>query len=226
MAGRKVTEVPARVDFAGGWLDVPRFAVDDGYVVNCTIIPFMRKEDPSYRPCSGVGGSAAHAILNGQDPFLSEANAGVGWQDPAVILETGLCVWKSGIRPRLAFKSNGDMIRDRIWLEDSCQSHDTATIVEFERDYSAIRAASVLAARAVQYNDYEMLCLAVQASYRAQLAEGMPPVPDRELSFAHKYCGSGHGGYILRMSHPRRSVYNLDAGSGCFVIQPYLKPPQ
>ena len=36
---RAPQEAPLRVDFAGGWLDVPRFARPDGYIVNCTISP-------------------------------------------------------------------------------------------------------------------------------------------------------------------------------------------
>jgi hypothetical protein len=34
----------------------------------------------------------------------SELDLGVGWQDPAVIRETGLCVWHSGPAPVLDFK--------------------------------------------------------------------------------------------------------------------------
>ena len=55
-------------------------------------------------PGAGLGGSAAHALINGRDPVQSELDLGVGWQDPAVIRETGLCVWRSGPKPVLDFK--------------------------------------------------------------------------------------------------------------------------
>jgi len=35
------TEAPLRVDFAGGWLDVPRFAREGEFVVNCAISPLV-----------------------------------------------------------------------------------------------------------------------------------------------------------------------------------------
>jgi hypothetical protein len=59
---------------------------------------------PYQAPGAGLGGSAAHAFLNGKDPVQSELDLGVGWQDPAVIRETGLCVWRSGPKPVLDFK--------------------------------------------------------------------------------------------------------------------------
>jgi len=59
---------------------------------------------PYNAPGAGLGGSAAHALLNGKDPVQSELDLGVGWQDPAVIRETGLCVWRSGSKPVLDFK--------------------------------------------------------------------------------------------------------------------------
>ena len=34
-------EVPLRVDFAGGWLDVPRFSQKGGFIVNCAIKPLV-----------------------------------------------------------------------------------------------------------------------------------------------------------------------------------------
>lgn len=36
---RAPTDAPLRVDFAGGWLDVPRLARPDGFIVNCAITP-------------------------------------------------------------------------------------------------------------------------------------------------------------------------------------------
>ena len=51
------------------------------------------------------------ALLSGEDGVGSELKLGVGWQDPAIIQETGICVWKSGLHPELHFKRNGDMLR-------------------------------------------------------------------------------------------------------------------
>jgi len=117
-------EVPLRVDFAGGWLDVPRLSRPSSYIVNCAITPFVTKENWPYKKCSGVGGSAAWAILNGKDAVASELGNDVGWQDPAVIQETGLCVWKSGNRPVLEFKSNPSFLRNKMviyWTGKSIQ---------------------------------------------------------------------------------------------------------
>ena len=88
--------VPLRVDFAGGWLDVPRYARKGSYVVNCAITPMVSLCEWPYEKRSGLGGSGAWAMLEGRDPVASELALGVGWQDPAVIAETGLCVWRSG----------------------------------------------------------------------------------------------------------------------------------
>ena len=104
----RMPSVPARVDLAGGWLDVPRFARRDGYIVNCAITPFAQPDGP-YRPGAGVGGSAAFAVFQGKPAVEDELQHGVGWQDPAVILETGLCVWRSGPRPRLQLKTSGKL---------------------------------------------------------------------------------------------------------------------
>src|SRR6185295_7341183 len=93
---RAPEEAPLRVDFAGGWLDVPRFARAGAYVVNCAISPTVSLRDWPYERNAGLGGSGAWALLNGKDGVGSELDLGVGWQDPAVISETGLCVWRSG----------------------------------------------------------------------------------------------------------------------------------
>ena len=92
---------PLRVDFGGGWLDVPRLARDGAYIVNCAISPTVSLREWPYERKAGLGGSGAWALLNGRDGVGSELDLGVGWQDPAVIAETGLCVWRSGQRPVL-----------------------------------------------------------------------------------------------------------------------------
>ena len=80
---------PLRVDFGGGWLDVPRHAIEGGVVVNLTVTPGVSSRDwGKYRIKSGMGGSAANSILKGEDGVKSEVEElGVGWQDPAVIKE-------------------------------------------------------------------------------------------------------------------------------------------
>ena len=98
---RAPLKVPVRVDFAGGWLDVPKYALEGAYIVNCTITPFVSKSDWPYEKKSGLGGSAAWAILKGEDGVQSELDLGVGWQDAAAINETGLCAWRSGPKPEL-----------------------------------------------------------------------------------------------------------------------------
>jgi hypothetical protein len=81
-------QVPARVDLAGGWLDVPSKADPRGFIVNCAITPFAHPDGP-YAPGSGVGGSAAVAVFEGKRAIETELAWGAGWQDPAIIQETG-----------------------------------------------------------------------------------------------------------------------------------------
>lgn len=80
---------PLRVDFGGGWLDVPRHAIEGAVVVNLAVTPGVSSRDwGKYRIKSGMGGSAANSILKGEDGVKSEVEElGVGWQDPAVIKE-------------------------------------------------------------------------------------------------------------------------------------------
>eukprot|EP00341_Mesodinium_pulex_P004235 CAMPEP_0116981776 /NCGR_PEP_ID=MMETSP0467-20121206/59929_1 /TAXON_ID=283647 /ORGANISM="Mesodinium pulex, Strain SPMC105" /LENGTH=80 /DNA_ID=CAMNT_0004676103 /DNA_START=252 /DNA_END=494 /DNA_ORIENTATION=- len=76
-------------------------------------------EDWSYEKSSGVGGSGAYMILtseNIQEALEKELNLGVGWQDPAVINETGLCVWKSGLKPQLEMKTDGSFVKGKLAL--------------------------------------------------------------------------------------------------------------
>lgn len=153
---RAPVETPLRVDFAGGWLDVPRFARPGGSIVNCAISPLVSLADWPYRARSGLGGSAAYAVLQGDDGVRSEMNLGVGWQDPAVILETGLCVWKSGLEPRLEFKGDGEMLRGRMALLWTGQPHDTPGVVALARDFARIERAGALARRAVCCGSLEL----------------------------------------------------------------------
>jgi cytidyltransferase-like protein len=191
------TEAPLRVDFAGGWLDVPRFAMPGEYVVNCAISPLVSLREWPYEKQAGLGGSGAWALLNGRDGVDSEIDLGVGWQDPAVIRETGLCVWRSGPKPVLDFKHNGDFLTGRMAIYWTGTSHDTPGVANLPRDYAGIAQSARIARDGVLGADIRKLAEAVKLYHATQLAEGMKPLPDIDRSIAHKYCGGGHGGYAL-----------------------------
>jgi cytidyltransferase-like protein len=72
------THAPLRVDFAGGWLDVPKYACKGAYIVNCAISPYVSINDWQYELRSGLGGSGAWALLNGDEGVESETALGVG----------------------------------------------------------------------------------------------------------------------------------------------------
>lgn len=191
--------IPLRVDFAGGWLDVPRFAQPDGFIVNAAVDWIIEPrffDSIPCRPGSGLGGSAVWAILQGKEAFASELNNGVGWQDPAIVLETGLCVWKSGPKPELLLKSDGKWFNYHIGLFDTYIPHVTRCITEVTRDYVAIKKASRIARNSVLLQDSEGLCISVDMSYATQLSEGMNPLPYMGEE-AKKYCGAGYGGYAM-----------------------------
>jgi cytidyltransferase-like protein len=192
---------PLRVDFGGGWLDVPRLAREGAYIVNCAISPTVSLREWPFERNSGLGGSGAWALLNGKDGVGSELSLGVGWQDPAVIAETGLCVWRSGHRPVLEVKTSGDMLRGRMALLWTGAPHDTPGIVSGARDYDAIARAGATAREAVWHSDLGGLAAAVRESYAVQLAEGMDALPgaNGEIpgALAWKYCGGGFGGYAV-----------------------------
>ena len=138
---RAPQEAPLRVDFAGGWLDVPRFARPGGYVVNCAISPTVSLRSWPYERNAGLGGSGAWALLNGKDGVDSELDLGVGWQDPAVIAESGLCVWRSGRRPDLELKTDGAFLRGRMAVFWTGTPHSTPGVANQSRDYDAIERA-------------------------------------------------------------------------------------
>ncbi|PAW73552.1 MAG: cytidyltransferase [Verrucomicrobiia bacterium Tous-C4TDCM] len=191
------TEAPLRVDFAGGWLDVPRFARDGEFVVNCAISPLVSLRDWPYEKQAGLGGSGAWALLNGKDGIDSELDLGVGWQDPAVIRETGLCVWRSGQRPALDFKHNGDFLKGRMAIYWTGTPHDTPGAADLPRDYDRIAESGRIARQGVLESSLEVLSRGVDLYHATQLDEGMDPLPDLPGALARKYCGGGHGGYAL-----------------------------
>jgi len=208
--------VPLRVDFAGGWLDVPKLAKKGGYIVNCTIKPAVSLYEWNYELCSGLGGSGAWSMLNGRDGIEEELNNRVGWQDPAIIQETGLCVWRSGEKPVLHFKRNPDFLNGKLFLYWTNQHHETKSLVDKERNYDRIFYAGCKAKDAVVNEDFFLLCEAIKMSYDVQLEEGMKGLPDLGED-AKKYCGGGHGGYALYMFEYEPKV------DGLFAVTPYMR---
>lgn len=191
------TEAPLRVDFAGGWLDVPRFSRPGDFIVNCAISPLVSLREWPFEKQAGLGGSGAWALLNGRDGVDSEIDLGVGWQDPAVIRETGLCVWRSGHSPVLDFKHNGDFLTGRMAIFWTGHPHDTPGAAELPRDYDLIARSSHIAREGVLRADIALLASAMNLYHEAQLAEGMDPLPKLAGALGAKYCGGGHGGYAL-----------------------------
>lgn len=191
------TEAPLRVDFAGGWLDVPRFSRPGEFIVNCAISPMVSLREWPYEKQAGLGGSGAWALLNGRDSFESEINLGVGWQDPAVIRETGLCVWRSGTTPVLDFKRNGDFLNGKLAILWTAGSHDTPGVVNVNRDYDHIALSARIAREGALQADIQLLAEGISIYHATQLAEGMQALPTIPGAIAHKYCGGGYGGYAL-----------------------------
>jgi len=220
---RAPVQAPLRVDFGGGWLDVPSLARVGGYVVNCAISPLVSLQNWRYEPRSGLGGSGAYALLQGDDGVRAELDLGVGWQDPAVIRETGLCVWRSGSEPVLDFKRNGEMLNGRMALLWTGVSHDTPSLTGQERDYDKIERAGRIARQAVQDESVERLAEAVRCSYEVQLGEGMEPLPPVAWALAQKYCGGGWGGYAVYLFVSRNDRDTFVADQDAIAVEPYLR---
>jgi len=214
--------VPLRVDFAGGWLDVPKFSRRGAYIVNCAISPLVSEESWPYEMGSGLGGSAANAILKMRNGTSSELALGVGWQDPAVIEETGLCVWRSGKLPVLDFKANPDWLRGRMLAVFTGKSHHTPGLVGRKRDYDAIEHAGAVAREAVLRENLAGLAEAVRMSYAVQRKEGMKPLPSIGRALAFKYLGGGYGGYALYLFARRAERDAAAKRKGAKTIEPFL----
>lgn len=218
------TEAPLRVDFAGGWLDVPRFSKAGEFVVNCSISPLVSLRDWSYEKQSGLGGSGAWALLNGRCGVESEIDLGVGWQDPAVIRETGLCVWRSGKSPVLDFKQSGDFLRGKMAIFWTGKQHDTPGVVDVSRDYDRIAESSQVARTAVLESDLTALGNAVDMYHQVQLAEGMDELEPLGKSIAHKYCGGGYGGYALYLFDTEKDRDQAVADcDDALAIEPFVR---
>ena len=217
---------PLRVDFGGGWLDVPRHARTGAYIVNCAISPTVSLREWPYERNAGLGGSGAWALLNGKDGIGSELDLGVGWQDPAVIAETGLCVWRSGPRPVLEVKTNGEFLSGRMALLWTGSPHDTPGMADGARNYDAIEHAGATARKAVWQGNLAGLAAAVRESYAVQRAEGMDALPGEvgELpgALAWKYCGGGFGGYAVYL-FAEKTARDAACGRANFrAVEPYV----
>ncbi len=216
--------VPLRVDFAGGWLDVPENSIPGEYVVNCSISPTVSLKEWLYRQGAGLGGSGGWGVLNGWDPVASELGLGVGWQDPAVIAETGACVWKSGLKPELDFKNTGEFLRGHMAVYDTRVKHYTPGFAGYVRPFDRIAKAARIARLGVLEKDISVLAVAVQISYQLQLEEGMQPLPDIGPQMARKYCGGGHGGYAVYLyeTQEQRDAA-VDACEDMYPVEPYCR---
>lgn len=192
--------------------------------MNCAISPTVSLKEWEYRQGAGLGGSGGWSVLNGWDPVSSELGLGVGWQDPAVIAETGACVWKSGARPVLEFKNTGDFLTGRMAVYDTCIRHDTPGIASRSRDLSRIAKAARVARMGVLQQDVSVLAVGVEMSYQAQLEEGMAPLPTIGRALACKYCGGGHGGYALYLfADAEGRAEALAACRHLYPVEPYCR---
>jgi cytidyltransferase-like protein len=221
---KNITEVPLRVDFAGGWLDVPKFSRPGSYIVNCTITPKVSLKDWPYHKGSGLGGSAAHAILEAKSGISAELAIGVGWQDPAIIKETGLCVWRSAQLPTLEVKYNPDWLSDLMLIVWTEKNHRANDYTDNARDFDAIQQAGYLAYQALKEKNILMLGEAITKSYSVQREEGMEILPDIEGSVGKKYLGAGHGGYVFYLfsnKAARDKAHHNNPKSK--IIEPYIK---
>ena len=216
-------EIPLRVDFAGGWLDVPRHARAGAFIVNCAISPLVSLANWPYELRSGLGGSGAWSILNGEDGLESELAIGVGWQDPAVIFESGLCVWRSGERPSLEFKRDGSILSGRMALMWTGRAHNTPSVADRQRDYDLIEKAGRVARNAALTDDFNGLAAAAELSHEAQVREGMTPLPTAAGAVARKYCGGGFGGYGLYLFAEPSARDAFLRSPGAVKIEPHVK---
>ena len=210
--------MPLRVDFGGGWLDVPKYAIPGAFIVNCAISPLVSLHHWPFYQGGGLGGSAAYALLMGKDSVQSELDLGVGWQDPAIIKETGLCVWQSGTSPVLDMKKNPDFLKNKMGLFWTGKDHYTPSKTDLPRNYDIIKQAGDIAASGVFNSDINKIKKAIQLNYSTQLDEGMEPLPEMDGAIAKKYCGGGWGGYALYLFYDR-------INTNVIPIEPYIASP-
>ncbi|MDL5050415.1 hypothetical protein QQ054_30905 [Oscillatoria amoena NRMC-F 0135] len=219
--------VPLRVDFGGGWLDVPKFAREGGRIVNCAISPLVSLNEWPYEISSGLGSSAAYSILMGNNGVETELGSGVGWQDPVVIQETGLCVWESGPAPRLVAKFAVDWLKGKMALYYTGKVRKTPDLTDKTRDYDVIHRAGKIAEKSCHVKEEEARLItlgeAIALSYEAQIKEGMDNLPYAPNALGKKYCGGGWGGYALYLFANQTDRDTFAAGANCLAIEPYMR---
>lgn len=207
---------PCRVDFAGNGLDIPAFAVDGAFVVNCAISPLVSLNNWPYKYGAGIGGSAADAILRGHKP------AATGWQDFAIIQETGLCIWRSGPTPVLDTKVNPDWLKGLMALWYSGKPLNRIDVMALPRSYQCIAETTHKAADAVRGANLSKLAKAINMAHNQQLDEGMKSVPSALHSIGYKYVGYGHGGYVLYLFASVTDRNRFCEREDTMVIEPFL----
>ena len=179
-----------------------------------------------YEKRSGLGGSGAWAMLEGRDPVASGLALGGGWQDPAVIAETGLCVWRSGAPPALDMNGTGDFLEGRMAILYTGSEHDTPKMADECRDYVRIAQSSLIARAGVMERNIHELAAGVALYHSVQLQEGMAPLPVVGEELAKKYLGGGFGGYALYLFASRE---DRDAAvclhGGMRAVEPFCKSP-
>lgn len=85
---------PLRIDFAGGWIDLPDFsAVVPGYVVNAAITPYITKTNGKvdfspYKPGGGVSSSTGALILDSLRLMTKYSSNGLVHSTPQELAET------------------------------------------------------------------------------------------------------------------------------------------
>jgi cytidyltransferase-like protein len=224
---KNIESVPLRIDFAGGWLDVPKFARPGSYIVNCTISPLVSLGNWPYHQNAGLGGSAAYAILQARNGVRAELDQGVGWQDPAIIEETGICVWRSGERPVLDVKLNPDWLAGRMMILWTGKQRAANDQTMRPRDFDRLAQAGTLAREAAYHRDVVKLAKAVLLNYEVQKDEGMELLPEIDHALGRKYLGAGHGGYALYLfEKPEDRDAALAAYKEASPVEPYIKDVQ
>jgi cytidyltransferase-like protein len=127
-------------------------------------LPLVSLREWPYEKQAGLGGSGAWALLNGRDGVESEIDLGVGWQDPAVIRETGLCVWRSGPNNRCSISNTTATSSQAAWPSLDRHPHDTPGVANLPRDYDRIAQSARIARQGVLHADI------------AKLAEGVASI--------------------------------------------------
>jgi hypothetical protein len=202
----------------------PRFSRPCEFIVNSAISLLVSLREWPYEKQAGLGGSGAWALLNGRDGFESELEMRVGWQDSAVIRETGLCIWRSGLTPVLDFKHNGDFLTGRMAIRWTGLPHDTPGVANLTRDFDRIAESGRIAREGALHADIHRLAESVNFYHQAQLAKGVDPLPEVSGSLARKYCGGGHGRYSLYLFEEKSTRDAAAANDPDFrAIEPFCR---